>query len=179
MGKVICLYGGPGTGKSTTAAHIFALLKQAGVNAELVSEYVKEWAWEGRHVLPGDQYYFLAKQSRRERIRFRDVDVMVTDSPVWLSAVYEEMHEPQPHVAQILIDKHVGIARSAGFQHQHVFLRRMKEYNPKGRWQNEDEAKQIDDKILEYMKKQNLSYIICDADAEAAVKIIKNLQLLI
>jgi len=179
MGKVICLYGGPGTGKSTTAAHIFALLKQAGINAELVSEYVKEWAWEGRHVLPGDQYYFLAKQSRRERIRFRDADIMVTDSPIWLSAVYEEIYEPQPHAAQILIDKHVNIAREAGFTHHHVFLRRVKGYNPKGRWQTEGEAKDIDQKILEYLKKQNLSYLVCDADTEAAAKIIKHLALLI
>jgi hypothetical protein len=178
MGKVICLYGGPGTGKSTTAAHIFALLKQGGINAELVSEYVKEWAWEGRHVLPGDQYYFLAKQSRRERIRFKDVDVMVTDSPVWLSAVYEQEHEPEPHVAQVLVDKHVAIAKEAGFEHKHVFLRRVKPYNPKGRWQTEGEAKDIDEKILEYLKRLNLSYIMCDADTEAAAKIIRHLGLI-
>lgn len=178
MGKVICLYGGPGTGKSTTAAHLFALLKQGGVNAELVSEYVKEWAWEGRHILPGDQYYFLAKQSRRERIRFKDVDVMVTDSPIWLSAVYEQEHEPAPHVAQTLIDKHVRIAHEAGFQHRHVFLRRTKAYNPKGRWQTEPEAKDIDEKIRSYLATQNLTFWECDADEHAAGRIIEALALL-
>jgi len=37
MTLVVNLYGGPGTGKSTTAAATFAELKMAGINCELVS----------------------------------------------------------------------------------------------------------------------------------------------
>ena len=37
--KVINLYGGPGTGKSTTAAALFALIKREGYNVELVTEF--------------------------------------------------------------------------------------------------------------------------------------------
>jgi hypothetical protein len=57
-------------------------------------------------------------------------------------------------------------------------LRRVKPYNPKGRWQTEGEAKDIDEKILEYLKRLNLSYIMCDADTEAAAKIIRHLGLI-
>jgi Cdc6-like AAA superfamily ATPase len=178
MKTVICLYGGPGTGKSTTAAHIFSRLKQAQINAELVSEYVKEWAWEGRNMLPGDQYYFLVKQSRRERIRFKDVDVMVTDSPVWLSAVYEQEHEKPPYIAPLLIDKHVQIAEAHGVQHKHVFLHRLKEYNPKGRFQTEQEARSLDEKIKEYLTQQKIDFIEVSADKKAAKEIIKRLGIL-
>jgi predicted ATPase len=178
MKRVICLYGGPGTGKSTTAAHLFALLKQSGVNAELVCEYVKEWAWEGRKILDGDQYYFLAKQSRRERIRFRRVDVMVTDSPVWLSAVYEQEFEQEPFICQMMIDKHVQGARRHNVKHEHVFLRRLKQYNPNGRFQTEDEARRLDEKIKTYLDDHGIEYIEVCADADAANNIVKFLGLL-
>ena len=66
---VINLYGGPGTGKSTTAAHVFALLKQRDVNAELVREYAKDIVWEGRtHLLSGVfpyQLVIFSKQNKR------------------------------------------------------------------------------------------------------------------
>lgn len=48
MTKVINLYGGPGTGKSSTAGMLFAHLKLRGVNCEYVQEYAKDAAWEGR-----------------------------------------------------------------------------------------------------------------------------------
>ena len=43
---VINLCGGPGTGKSTLSANLFAKLKMAGVDVELAPEYVKDLVWE-------------------------------------------------------------------------------------------------------------------------------------
>lgn len=42
---VVNLYGGPGVGKSTGAAYVFARLKEAGVVAELVTEFAKDLTW--------------------------------------------------------------------------------------------------------------------------------------
>ena len=39
---IINLFGGPGTGKSTGAAYIFAKLKMCGVNCELITEFAKD-----------------------------------------------------------------------------------------------------------------------------------------
>lgn len=36
------LYGGPGSGKSTTAAGVVSQLKLLSINAELVTEYAKD-----------------------------------------------------------------------------------------------------------------------------------------
>ena len=71
MKVIVCLYGGPGTGKSTTGAALYARFKQADYNAEMNREYIKEWVWEGREVKPGDQTYFFAKQARKERLSQR------------------------------------------------------------------------------------------------------------
>lgn len=43
---VVNLFGEPGAGKSTGAAYVFAMLKMAGVDAELVTEYAKDKVWE-------------------------------------------------------------------------------------------------------------------------------------
>jgi len=87
------------------AAHLFTLLKHSNINAELITKYVKDWVWEGRQIQPGDQYYILTKQMRRERIKFKDVDAIVTDAPIWLSCIYKELNEPKPHISKSLIDK--------------------------------------------------------------------------
>jgi tRNA uridine 5-carbamoylmethylation protein Kti12 len=82
---IINLYGGPGTGKSTSAAYLYYILKAEGHNVELVREYVKDWAWEGRQISTYDQIYFLGKQVRRESLLYGKVDWIITDSPVMMN----------------------------------------------------------------------------------------------
>lgn len=62
---IINLYGGHGSGKSTSAAYYYYVMKKDGLNVELVRQYVKDWAWEGRKITTNDQIYFLGKQVRR------------------------------------------------------------------------------------------------------------------
>lgn len=175
--KVICLYGGPGTGKSTTAAGLFALLKQKGVNAELVREYVKDWVWEKRKIKETDQVYILAKQARKEQICFEGVDMIVTDSPIRLCAIYEKMITEEPYVTPLIIDKFEKEAKKQGVEYVHVFLNRVKEYNPKGGFQNLEEAKDIDKQLRDYLNEEGLDYIDVDANEQAAQKIIDSLKL--
>src|SRR3990167_3023132 len=89
MKKIICLYGGPGSGKSTMAALLFGKIKQLGFNCELNREYIKEWYWEKRQIQPGDQTYFFAKMSRRERTYIlNNLDFIITDSPLIITHFY-------------------------------------------------------------------------------------------
>ena len=175
---VINLYGGPGTGKSTTAAHAFALLKQKGHNAELITEYVKNWVWEGREIKRNDQYYLFAKQARYESSKFDHVDIIVTDAPIWLSSIYEAKNEPTPHICDLLIDKHVSLAQEKGFEHKHVFLKRVKPYKTEGRLETESQAKEIDDEIREYLTRNNMSFMETFADEKAAVRVLTYLGLI-
>lgn len=169
MSTIINLYGGPGTGKSTSAADLFALLKRKGKNAELVREYVKEWAWEKRNISVFDQVYFLGKQSRKESMLYGKVDYIVTDSPVFLSAVYASQAVPPPpgneddgvnrYIAlkgmADAVWSSVGafykLAAAEGHRHIHVMLKRTKKYQPDGRFQTADEARELDSKIEDYL----------------------------
>ncbi len=176
MKKIVYLYGGPGTGKSTTAAHLFALAKQEGINAELVREYIKNWVWEGRTPLPGDQLYIAAKQVRAERICFSDVDLIVSDSPIYLSKYYEmEYSSDLPAVSDAIIAQHEACVKRAGFEIEHVFLQRCKKYNPLGRFHTEAESKKIDQHLQDMLGRLGIEYYTVKANEHAASKILKEL----
>lgn len=86
--KVINLFGGPGVGKSTVAADLFAMMKREGHNVELVNEYAKEVTWEGHFSYLDDEFYVLAHQNRR-LVRLKGkVDYVITDSPILLGLAY-------------------------------------------------------------------------------------------
>lgn len=86
--KVINLFGGPGIGKSTIAADLFALMKREGASVELVNEYAKEITWEGHLSYLEDEFYVLAHQNRR-LVRLKGkVDYVITDSPILLGLAY-------------------------------------------------------------------------------------------
>ena len=54
---VINLFGGPGVGKSTLCASVFARLKIMGVDCEMASEYVKDIIWEESYKKLENQIY--------------------------------------------------------------------------------------------------------------------------
>ncbi len=152
MSKIrrINLYGGPGSGKSTTAAKIFAVLKELSVinnfDVELCTEYVKSWAWEKRMPQGFDQFLICAQQVRKEEIPLRNnVEFVVTDSPILLSCCYakQQGHAYAEHLFEItkrFEEKYAGL---------HIFLvRGNKPYVQKGRYQNEQSAIEMDEFIL-------------------------------
>ncbi len=144
--RVVNLFGGPGCGKSTTAAGVFSQLKQLGVNCEYAHEWVKWPVWEKRTPIFDDQLYIFAKQHHMLHTLKDNVDIVVTDSPLFLSIVYGNLYntsamEKFPKFFE-LVDDIFG-----SFNNINYVLERKKAYQTKGRVQTEDEAKDIDDLI--------------------------------
>lgn len=176
---IINLYGGPCAGKSTGAAHLFHKLKTLGANVELVREYVKSWVWEARKFSTYDQLYFLGKQIRQESLLFGKVDWIITDSPVLMNLYYAQKYCP------LVISEGVRAATLAyyhqseddGHKHVHVFLNRTKPYLSHGRFQSEDEAKEIDDEVRKVMRHLKFPFIETtseEADLEVLLETIKS-----
>lgn len=165
MTTVVNLFGGPGTGKSTTAAHLFAQLKQRNINCELVREYAKDVVWEGRISLLENQVYIFAKQLKRQVDLVGKVDVIVTDSPLLLSMVYND--DPDLHA---LVLKEYN-----KFTNVNVMLGREKPYQPAGRVQTEDEARGLDDTIRRMLTKWDIQHVDIPADLDAATRIRREL----
>jgi nicotinamide riboside kinase len=159
--KVINLFGGPGTGKSTTAAYIFHELKCAGKNVELVTEYAKDVVWEQRTNLFSDQVYICAKQNRRmERLVGQGVEIAVTDSPLILGAMYvpEGYYD---NFVPLLVEIFKSYTNSLN-----VLLVRGFEYNPVGRYQTEAEAREIDRRISGLLIDHQFPFIIADVSRD-------------
>lgn len=175
MKKIVCLWGGPGTGKSTTCAAVFAKLKSLGYNCEMNREYMKEWVWEKRQVLPGDQVYVTATQARAEVIYMRaSLDFIITDAPLALSTFYGDRYDPFEKLGQAakaIVKQHHEICKHFGYKIEHFFLVRTKAYNPAGRNQDEATARKYDEEIREFLKAYPIRYreIICDERADDTI----------
>lgn len=155
---VINLFGGPGIGKSTICAQMYADLKKRGVSCEMVREYVKDWAWEQRQLGPYDQLHITGEQIRREALLLGRTNIVITDSPVLIGAEYARRYSPR-HVAKGALEAARAYYRQVaedGHEHIHVMLARAGEYTPESRYQTESEARKIDAGLLTLLEALNL-----------------------
>lgn len=149
--KVVNIFGGPGTGKSTTAAYIFHELKCEGCNVELVTEYAKDMVWEGRFNVLSDQLYMAAKQNRKlNRLVEHGLDVAITDSPLILGALYQP--DDYFETFESLL---VEVFKS--YDNLNILLKRSTAYNALGRNQTEEEAMALDNSNIELLNKHGIA----------------------
>lgn len=160
MTLVVNLYGGPGTGKSTTAAGLFSKLKQRGVNCELVTEYAKDKVWDEHYSIFSNQIYIFGKQYHRIHRLLDKVDVIVTDAPL-LHSIFYSQNMPGSF-KQLVLDVHNSLNTL------NIFLTRCRKYNPSGRMQTEEEAKRIDSKLLIMLKNYHVPFVNYLADDSCA-----------
>ena len=100
----ICLYGPPGCGKSVMASSLFAAMKKTGYLVELVTEYIKKWAYMKRLPKGYESLYVFSKQLHAEDVFLRHgVNYIVTDSPILLNCAYSAIYEHPiaPHLLEI------------------------------------------------------------------------------
>lgn len=161
---VINLLGGPCTGKSTLAAELFSSLKKIGVECELVMEYAKDKVWEESFHTLDNQIYVFGKQLHR-MWRLKDkVDVIVTDSPLLLSMLYDK--KKSKTLRKLVIEQYNE------FDNLTYFIKRNFEYNENGRYQTEKEAKDLDEKLLKMLNSVDIDFWVVNNDEETKNKII-------
>lgn len=165
---VVNLYGGPSTGKSTTAAGVFYHLKQKGVNCELAREYAKDVVWKEATSILSDQNYIFAKQNNKLQYLVGKVDVIITDSPLLLSLIYGDQ-EPETFKQHVL-------STYRSYNNLNIMLNRVKKFNPSGRLQTEEEAKVIDQTCRDLLAEHEFGCIHCDADEQVAEKLANYIQ---
>lgn len=154
----INLFGGPGSGKSTTAAWIFSKLKKKNYSCELISEYVKSWAIAKRQVVGFDQVYLFGKQMQAEyKFLSNGVKHIITDSPVLLSACYTRTYFDDLGIADHL--EAIEGEYENRWPSLNIFLNRTgKAYRTEGRYQTEDDAVTMDIIIKDTLNRLGVEY---------------------
>ena len=173
MTYVINLIGGSGIGKSTLAAEVFVEMKKLGLDAELVREYVKNWAYQGVTVGKFDQVYLFGKQSRYESQLYNKVGVIITDSPLLLGPIYE-LYYGNESLTETLMLQYYQRCRENDIIHKNYVLIRNKPFVTKGRYETEEQAREVDALIFKKLEDWALDYTIIDTKYEAQ-SIIGNL----
>ena len=139
--KVINLFGGPGVGKSTTMAGIFQKLKILGYECEMAPEYAKEKVWEQAEFTMEDQIYIFAKQLHKIWRLSGKVEYIICDSPLLNSIIYDK--RKNPYFRDLVVDQFKS------YRNINFFIKRGTKYIENGRQQNEEEAKEIDEMLLQ------------------------------
>ena len=162
---VINLYGGPGCGKSTSAALIFGKLKQLGYNVELCTEYAKTCVWRKAFEILNDQLYILGKQNHKLHVLKTQCDAAITDSPLPLTLIYNKELENLTNITLEVFNQ---------YHNFNYIIERSKLYNPSGRMQTENEAVGIDGQIKELLDFRSIPYTVVPYGDEGVMVIVQN-----
>jgi tRNA uridine 5-carbamoylmethylation protein Kti12 len=137
---IVNLFGGPSIGKSTMAAGLFCLLKMHEIECELVTEFAKDLVWEERSKTLENQQYIFGKQYHKIWRLLNKVEVIITDSPLMLSVIYASNSCVKSFTENV-------VDTTNTLDNLNIILYRKNKYKKIGRYQTEQEAKIIDDKI--------------------------------
>lgn len=150
MAMVVNIFGGPGLGKSTNAARVFADLKMKGVNCEMALEFIKDKVWEESFKTMDDQIYIFGKQFHKIW-RLKDkVDIIICDSPLPNSIVYDKEGSNAFHA--------LVMEQFNKFENLNYYLERGVEYQTEGRVETLEEAKEVDNAVLRVLSDYKIPY---------------------
>ena len=162
----VCLWAGPGVGKSVTAALLFAALKLERVQCELVTEFAKDLSYEGV-LRDTPQEVILREQMRRLHRVQGKVEVVVTDAPPHVSQLYAQPDERD------FVDQHLA-EHAAGMDFWHVLLERdlASHYEQNGRWQTPSQAQSFHRNVVEPFVKSVPGQRYFELHVDEAVRVL-------
>lgn len=147
---VINLFGGPGVGKSTLCSMIFSTLKVKGIDCEMALEYAKDIVWEESFKKLSNQIYVFGKQQNRIWRLNGKVDVIITDSPLLNSIIYDDTKNP--HLYNLIISEFNKLNTL------NYYITRTLKYEENGRVQTYEQAIEKDNFYKRILLENNIKY---------------------
>jgi hypothetical protein len=152
------MYGGPAAGKTTAAASLYAYLKKHNVNVEMAPEIAKEFVLEENKVALSYQLMVWANQCYRIYTAYRHADIVITDAPILLGAIYNE--NASPALLNVIMEQYhmfnnfnVVVPRQNTTSHSMV-----------GRVHGLTESISIDNQIIHLLEKNDIPFVTYDGD---------------
>lgn len=157
MATQINLFGGPGTGKSTTATGLFNRMKRKGYQAEYNPEFAKSLTYGKDFTRLKDQLLILATQHHPQWVMQGQVDYVIHDSPTVMGLTYlaKDPHLPEAEF------KALSVAIFKTYDNINIFLRRNIEAHPYqgyGRTQSLEQAQNKDLEIRALLDDNQIPY---------------------
>lgn len=149
---LVNLIGAPGAGKSILGYDLTSKLRKDYVSAELVTEAAKDHVYEGKTADQMDQLEIFAEQYKRVKRLNGKVDLIITDSPLFLSAYYAIKGNYHKSFIQYAID----VANE--FDNVNFFVHRNHKYDERGRHQNEEQSNTVHEELKQLMKDYSINY---------------------
>jgi len=174
--RVLNLFGGPSSGKSTNGKLVSGILSAMGLKTELVEEYAKGLVHAQHTNMFEQQELILAEQNKKQKILEKhNYDLVITDSPLLLINIYKDEYNLPKYPLEF---EEFIKWRFNTYDNINIFLERELEYDENGRVQTEDEANRIEKKIKKYLDDNNYPYITIKSKKglSTSKKIIKYLE---
>lgn len=170
----VSLYGGPASGKSTTRAEAFAILKKDSIEVEEVTEVAKDYVWEEATGKLEFQPLMMAKQMWRERRLEGKVDALITDTSTLLSLIYgTEEHGVTPEFRAWIIAEYRKANRLDFFIDRNPNI----PYSAAGRNQGDlAEAQAFDARIIDVLDEVGMPYRRLTLDGFTAHEIASDVK---
>lgn len=167
---IINLIGGPCSGKSTIASGLFYHLKMLGYNCELASEFAKDKVWEESIKVLDDQFYVFGKQYHKLFRLNGKVDIVITDSPLPISLLYNKT--PSKYFNNFVVEQYKR------FNNLMFFINRPKDvYQGEGRLQTKEESERLDEELKVLMNTHGIRFqeMPCENAVDEIIEIITRL----
>lgn len=166
---VVNMFGVPGAGKSTAASYAFSKLKMLGYNCELIGEFAKDKVWEESRTAFKDQTYIFGNQSYRQSRCEGKVDILITDSPLPLSMIYNKDRRLTENFNLLVMDVFNA------YDNINFLINRVNPYSPKGRHETEEESDALLRDIMNMLDTRSIDYENVNGDEEGYDLIVKKI----
>jgi len=168
---VVGLISGPGTGKSILASELFSYFKKNNVTCDVSWEYIKKKLREKSLKAIESQIYIFGKQQFQLFTMRDEVDVIITDSPLILSVIYDK--------TECKSLKDLVLKEFNSYNNMVYFIERDEnvKYEQEGRYQDLEGAKKVDEKVKSFLIENNIPYKTIKGIGKKSIKtIIKDVE---
>ena len=157
--QIINLFGASGSGKSTTAMGLTYFLRLGGHKVEYVNEYAKDLVYEeSTHKLKHQLYVFAKQLKKQDVLLNKDLDYIITDSPILLSYFYGEKYN-----TNLVGFKELVMNSFTAQDNINFFIKRNVPFDPSLRLQDEAESDNDSKDLLNMLHTLNVDVTTVDS----------------